>query len=186
MILVRAEEADLSRLLKFRTDASAWLSALGTDQWSKPFPASHILGSIRRGEVYLAKEHPEKDAAATITLDRDADPSLWTPTEVAQGALYVHKLAVDRAYAGTGLGTRLLDWAGDRAAQEGVRWLRLDAWTTNTRLQQYYRDHGFTHVRTNLDAQVVSGWAGQRPSRHASHGFNTASLGAIDTPNPGA
>ncbi len=186
MILVRAEEADLPRLLKFRTDASRWLSALGTDQWAKPFPASHILGSIRRGEVYLAKEHPEKDAAATITLDRDADPSLWTPDEVAQGALYVHKLAVDRAYAGTGLGTRLLDWAGDEAAQRGARWLRLDAWTTNSRLQEYYRAHGFTHVRTNLDPQAVSGWAAQRPARHADHGFHASHLGAVDTPTPRA
>ncbi|MET9466602.1 GNAT family N-acetyltransferase [Streptomyces sp. NPDC006544] len=176
MILVRAEEADLPRLLKFRTDASAWLSELGTDQWAKPFPASHILASVRRGEVYLAKEHLEKDAAATITLDRDADLSVWTPTEAAENAMYVHKLAVDRAYAGTGLGTQLLDWAGDEAARRGFRWLRLDAWTTNSRLQAYYMAHGFTHVRTNTDAQVVSGWAAQRPSRHAEHGFDVRHL----------
>ncbi|WP_330335783.1 GNAT family N-acetyltransferase (plasmid) [Streptomyces sp. NBC_00536] len=186
MILVRAEEADLARLLKFRSDASAWLATLGTDQWAKPFPASHILSSIRRGQVYLAKDHPEKDAAATITLDRDADESLWTPDEVTQGAFYVHKLAVDRAHAGTGLGTRLLDWAGDEAARQGARWLRLDAWTTNTRLQEYYRAQGFTHVRTSRDPQVVSGWAAQRPSRHADHGFNTSRLRAVDTPIPEA
>lgn len=178
MILVRAEEADLPRLIQFRTDAAAWLAELGTDQWAKPFPADHILNSIRQGEVFLAKEHPDKDAAATITLDRDADPRLWTPDEVVQGALYVHKLAVDRAYAGTGLGTRLLDWAGAQAARQGARWLRLDAWTTNAHLQEYYLAHGFTHVRTNLE--VVSGWAAQRPSQHADHGLRTSHLGTAD------
>lgn len=171
MILVPAEETDLPRLLKFRTDAAAWLSVLGTDQWARPFPAGHIRASIQRGEVFLAKEHLDKDPAATITLDRDADPALWSPEEVAEGALYVHKLAVDRAYAGTGLGTRLLDWAGTRAAMEGERWLRLDAWSTNTALQRYYLTHGFTHVRTNADQAVVSGWAAQRPARHAGHGL---------------
>ncbi|MFF8293621.1 GNAT family N-acetyltransferase [Streptomyces sp. NPDC016309] len=169
MIISRAEEADLPRLIRFRTDASAWLSALGTDQWAKPFPADHILDSIRRGEVFMIREEPHADAAATITLDRDADVRLWTPEEIAEPALYVHKLAVDRAYAGTGLGSALLDWAGEQAVQQGAKWLRLDAWSTNSRLQAYYLKHGFTHVRTADDPEVVSGWAAQRPAEFRSY-----------------
>ncbi|GAA3312118.1 hypothetical protein GCM10020295_83100 [Streptomyces cinereospinus] len=119
MIIVPAEEADLPRLIKFRTDASMWLRTLGTDQWAKPFPADRLLGSIRRGEVFMIREQPYADAAATITLDREADTRLWTPEEIAEPALYVHKLAVDRAYAGTGLGSALLDWAGEQAVQQG-------------------------------------------------------------------
>ncbi|MGW1037538.1 GNAT family N-acetyltransferase [Streptomyces antibioticus] len=169
MIIAPAEEADLPRLIKFRTDASAWLRTRGTDQWAKPFPADHILGSIRRGEVFMIREEPHSDAAATITLDRDADARLWTPNEIAEPALYVHKLAVDRAYAGTGLGSALLDWAGEQSVRQGVKWLRLDAWTTNLRLQAYYLEHGFTHVRTADDPEVVSGWAAQRPAGFHSH-----------------
>lgn len=180
MILVRAEESDLPRLLRFRTDAAAWLSTRkGTDQWSNPFPPDRILESIRRGEVYLAREsEADREAAATITLDRDADPRLWTPQEQAEPALYVHKLTVDRRFAGTGLGARMLDWAGDQAARQGCRWLRLDAWTTNLELQAYYRKQGFTHVRTSPDPDVVSGWAAQRPALPSSvHG-----LEVVDTP----
>lgn len=169
MIITPAEEADLPRLIKFRTDASTWLRTLGTDQWAKPFPADHILSSIRRGEVFVIREEPHSDAAATITLDRDADPRLWTSEEIAEPALYVHKLTVDRAYAGTGLGSALLDWAGEQAVQQGAKWLRLDAWSTNLRLQAYYLKHGFTHVRTAADPEVVSGWAAQRPAEFRSH-----------------
>ncbi|WP_107048509.1 GNAT family N-acetyltransferase [Streptomyces sp. NRRL S-87] len=175
MILVRAEEADLPRLIKFRTDAAAWLAQRGSDQWAKPFPASHILDSIRRGEVYLVRQHLVGDALATITVDRDADPQLWTPEERRAPAFYVHKLAVDRTAAPAGLGTRLLNWAGDYAARHGADWLRLDAWTTNDRLHRYYLDHGFAHVRTATDPGVVSGWAAQRSAAlHASHGFMPA------------
>ncbi|MFB9464451.1 GNAT family N-acetyltransferase [Streptomyces cinereospinus] len=168
MIIVPAEEADLPRLIKFRTDASMWLRTLGTDQWAKPFPADRLLGSIRRGEVFMIREQPYADAAATITLDREADTRLWTPEEIAEPALYVHKLAVDRAYAGTGLGSALLDWAGEQAVQQGAKWLRLDAWSTNRRLQAYYLEHGFTHIRTADDPEVVSGWAAQRPAEFRS------------------
>jgi GNAT superfamily N-acetyltransferase len=167
-----AEEADLHRLLAFRTDSAAWLAARGIDQWARPFPASTILASIRAGEVFLIKERQDADAVATVTLDRRADPRLWSDEEQAEPALYVHKLTVDRAYAGNGLGARILDWSGDQAARRGCRWLRLDAWTNNPRLHAYYLDQGFTHVRTSSNPTVVSGWMAQRPARrNAEHGL---------------
>ncbi|MEV6147102.1 GNAT family N-acetyltransferase [Streptomyces sp. NPDC051992] len=184
MIIVPAEEADLPRLVKFRTDASAWLRTRGTDQWAKPFPADHILGSIRRGEVFMIRQEPHADAVATITLDRDADARLWTPEEIAEPALYVHKLAVDRACAGTGLGSALLDWAGERAVQQGAKWLRLDAWSTNLRLQAYYLEHGFVHVRTADDPEVVSGWAAQRPAEFRARPGTTHRLTSPSAPSP--
>ncbi|MEW1551311.1 GNAT family N-acetyltransferase [Streptomyces tsukubensis] len=174
MIIVRAELTDLPRLLRFRTDAAGWLKRLGTDQWSQPFPASNIAASIRAGEVFLFKEDQALDAVATVTLDRNIDPELqdlWTPDEQDERALYVHKLVVDRQYAGQDLGGRILDWAGDLAARQEDRWLRLDAWTTNTRLHHYYLGHGFRHVRTTRDPDEVSGWLAQRPARLAPHGF---------------
>jgi GNAT superfamily N-acetyltransferase len=177
MIIVQAELADLPRLVKFRTDSAAWLSKLGTDQWAKPFPADHMVQSIRNAEVFLIKEGLRSDPAATVTLDRDADPRLWTLSEQAEDALYVHKLSVARQYAGMDLGGRILDWCGDRAARAGARWLRLDAWTTNSKLHAYYRDHGFTHVRTSADPSVVSGWAAQRPAALTSkHGLDDSLL----------
>ncbi|MGW2331674.1 GNAT family N-acetyltransferase [Streptomyces sp. NPDC001700] len=172
MIITRAEEADIDRLLRFRTDSAAWLAPKGIDQWSKPFPAEHILSSIRAGEVFLIKESMEADAAATVTLDQDADIRLWTPEERSEAARYVHKLTVDRSHAGTGLGARILDWAGDRAAREGAQLLRLDAWTTNPQLHNYYLNQGFEHVRTSQDPSVVSGWAAQRPAVRSDHGLS--------------
>nr|WP_237541103.1 GNAT family N-acetyltransferase [Streptomyces sp. SID4936] len=161
-------------MLKFRKDTAAWLGAQGIDQWAKPFPAEHILASIRAGEVFLIKESLRTDAAATVTLDQDADKRLWTPEERSQPARYVHKLTVDREFAGTNLGSRILDWAGTQAALQGAKWLRLDAWTTNPRLHAYYEGQGFEHIRTSDDPGVVSGWVAQRPTRVAKHGLVAA------------
>lgn len=172
MILTYATAADLPRLVQFRTDAATWLSALGSDQWALPFPAEHIAQSIAAGEVYVLREAADAEPAATITLDREADPLLWTETERAEPALYVHKLTVDRQHAGHGLGARLLDCAGGKAAAQGARWLRLDAWSTNPALHRYYELQGFQHVRTVLDPEVGgSGWVAQRPAAPAEHGF---------------
>jgi GNAT superfamily N-acetyltransferase len=102
-----------------------------------------MLRNINAGETFIVWDD-DGTPAATITLNRWAKPELWTPEERAEPALYAHKATVARAYAGEGLGAELLDWAGPRAANQGAHWLRVDPWTTNDKLQQYYRDQGFT------------------------------------------
>ena len=57
-------------------------------------------------------------------------------------------MIVRRAAAGSGIGAFILDWAANRAAKLGRKWIRLDAWRSNQALQTYYKRQGFTHVRT--------------------------------------
>jgi GNAT superfamily N-acetyltransferase len=92
-------------------------------------------------------------------------PELWTSEEAAEPALYAHKITVDRAYGGQGLGAEPLDWAGTRAADEGADWLRVDVWTTNERLQHYYLKQSFTYVRTVALPHNPSGALFQRPAQ---------------------
>jgi hypothetical protein len=99
---------------------------------------------------------------ATITVAREGEPELWSEAERAEPAIYCHKLSVARAYAGRGLGAELIDWAGGIAHQERRRWLRLDAWDTNTSLHRYYRSQGFRFVR--VADRPPSGVLFQRPA----------------------
>jgi GNAT superfamily N-acetyltransferase len=115
-----------------------------------------------RGDLHrLGRRHTP---TATITINHHAKPELWTEQERAEPALYAHKVTVDRAYGGQGLGAELLDWAGTRAADEGADWLRVDVWTTNERLQHYYLKQGFTYVRTVVPPHNPSGALFQRPA----------------------
>lgn len=86
-------------------------------------------------------------AVGTMVL-RDTHPAdLWLPADDPGSALYLHHLAVDRAFAGRRVGSWLLDQAAVEAGRRGKRFVRLDAWTTNTRLHDYYRGQGFRLVR---------------------------------------
>jgi GNAT superfamily N-acetyltransferase len=175
VIITPAETHDLARLLSFREEAAAWLRDIGSDQWSRPYPADKLLATINAGTVFMVRDG--HTTAATITLTPDAEEGLWTDAELAEPSLFINKLTVAREYAGQNLGGRLLDWAGDRAYRAGARWLRLDAWTTNEGLQRYYLAQGFSHVRTVREGSAVnggprvSGWLAQRPARLSDHGF---------------
>ena len=175
MRICTADPDDLAKLLAFRQEAAAWLSRLGTDQWQRPYPADKLLATIEAGEVFMVRDG--NDTAATITLTPEAEEGLWTADELQEPSLFINKLTVARTHAGRDLGGRLLDWSGDRAYRAGAKWLRLDAWTTNTGLQAYYLHHGFRHVRTVQQGVAVnggprvSGWLAQRATGPAAHGF---------------
>lgn len=171
MRIYRATEADVDLLLQIRRESIDWLATRDTDQWASDFPdeATMLAGfaaDARAGHAWLVDD--DGLTVATVTLDSAAQPAIWTPQEAADPARYVHRLTVRRHAAGQGLGGELLDWCGNRAYAEGARWLRLDAWTTNHALHDYYRSQGFEHLRTVENPDYPSGALFQRPAQPAT------------------
>lgn len=165
MIITQATDNDLAAVLAMRYEASAWLAEIGIDQWRHHWPnkdamVERVGASIQAGETWMVRDDQEH-LAATVALDTYADPHLWTPDEIDEPAMYLHRLIVRRPYAG--LGAEILDWASAKAAHLGKRWVRIDVWTDNTPLHKYYQRNGFTHVRT-LNSDYPSGALFQRPA----------------------
>jgi GNAT superfamily N-acetyltransferase len=143
-----AAESDLEPLLALYESTRLWLVSLGSDQWSANTPdrmRDRFLTSIHDGHCYVAES--DGRLVATVTVDNFADPEFWTDDDAPDDALYVHRMIVDRQTAGNDLGAALLDWAANLAAENGKRWLRLDAWRTNTKLHRYYERQGFSRTR---------------------------------------
>jgi len=167
VLLRPATENDINDLVQLRTEAARWLAEQGSDQWANDWPSPQaMLASIRQsvlaGETWCAET--DDRVIGTITLNERVHPALWTEDELREPARYAHRVIVTRRYTGSGLGAELLDWAGTQAARAGARWLRVDVWTTNLRLQEYYRRQGFTHVRTVVRDDYPSGALLQRPA----------------------
>lgn len=154
---------DVHTVVDLWTMAQTWLAELGTDQWQYPIRVHAIERAVAAGTCWIA-EDPAGLAVATITVDDDADPELWQAEDNPADALYVHRLVVHPEARGGELGSALLDWASIQASQRGKRWLRLDAWTSNTVLHKYYADRGFSLVRIVNNPGCLSGALYQRPS----------------------
>jgi hypothetical protein len=164
VIIERAKEDDLHEIVAMRGEASEWLAKRGVDQWRQPWPdydrmLERILGSIRAGETWMVRDARGANAA-TVALDEYADPRLWTEEERAEPALYLHRLIVRRQWAG--LGEKVLNWACHRAGAQGKLWVRIDVWTDNKPLHDYYVQQGFLRVRTLRLSDYPSGALFQR------------------------
>lgn len=149
-VTVRPAEVDeVPLIVDWRRQAATWLAAKGTDQWSDAGLSaetftSRVHSSIAAGETWVAEV--DGAPAATIAVDEWANPGLWTPAE-QQESVMVHRMLTDPRFRGHGLGTVLLDQADRIAQARSKRFVRLDAWTTNKQLHDYYERQGFRLVR---------------------------------------
>ncbi len=152
MLHVRpAVPSDQKQILYFIDEAAEWLRTKGTDQWDSPWPNekkrdARVERGLLAGRTWMVED--DSIPMATITCRPDANSELWSKSEQADPTVYISRLVVSRSYAGQGVGAELLNWAGMWAAQQyDAIWVRIDVWTTNFALHNYYEQLGFRFVR---------------------------------------
>jgi GNAT superfamily N-acetyltransferase len=148
-----ARPSDITAIFALIDEAARWLGASKeTDQWARPWPNQadrdeRIAQGIEHGLTWMAEL--DGTPIGTVTYREQGRDILWEAAELSDPAVYVSRLIVGRRHAGRGIGAALIDWAGLRGLQEWqANWLRVDVWTSNTALHGYYKDQGFTHLRT--------------------------------------
>jgi GNAT superfamily N-acetyltransferase len=173
MRIERARDTRRNRkaVLRLITEASNWLRTMGTDQWAEPWPTKEARDErVRRdladGKTWFVWDTKtrflwkRKTLAATVTIAEQPNPHVWSDSEcdLFEPAVYVHRLVTARGYAGLGLGAELIDWAGLRGQRlYGAMWIRIDVWTDNTGLHQYYKMRLFDPCGFCLDPGYPSG-----------------------------
>ncbi|WP_454194234.1 GNAT family N-acetyltransferase [Nocardia sp. Marseille-Q1738] len=162
IVLRQATLGDLGMICRLRVQRTAWLTARGSDQWTvagRGLPieifARAVGRSLDAGETWIAEVAGEP--AGTITVNDRADSGLWSRWEL-DDAVIVHFMIVDLRFSGQHVGHHMLAHAGTLARQRQREWVRLDAWTANTSLHDYYRSAGFRLAR-------IAGPPAQGPSR---------------------
>lgn len=169
--LARAEATDetLNIILHLIRQARGWLEGKGTDQWSEPWPNrkqrdARVWRGLLVGATWIV--WAGQRAAATVTVAKTPNSDVWRDADckVDDPAIYAHRLIIDRQFAGWGLGAELIDWTGLRAHQEyGAKWIRIDVWSSNKGLHDYYMKRGFEPCGSAPDPHYPSGMLLQKP-----------------------
>lgn len=148
-------------LIEGRAD---WLRThKNTTQWQSPWPHpagryQRIRDGLLRGRTWIAWD--QDLPAASVTIYLDGDPELWTEDERKEDAVYLHRLVVDQNHQGKGMGAELIDWAikKGKSLNPHATVARLDAWSDNGELHDYYRCQGFTFLgKRTTDDDCPSG-----------------------------
>jgi hypothetical protein len=169
--IAQANAQHLDTVLGLIDDARGWLWKKDTDQWEEPWPTAaardaRVLKGLQNGKTWIVWDGAI--AAATVTIATAHNPAVWSkPTctcDLTERAIYVHRLITARKYAGCGLGAELIDWAGLRGRRKNrARWIRIDVWSTNTELHDYYVGKGFKSCGHCADPDYPSGALFEKP-----------------------
>ncbi len=154
----QAVVGDMPTILAMIDEAADWLGTKGTDQWARPWPTTRgrdrrVRRGLRKNKTWIV----EMDGVpiGTVTLRRRGNRRLWTAQERREPAVYLSRLVIRRDYAGQAIGEALIDWAGARAARDwGAHWVRIDVWTTNVALHDYYKKRGFRPYGDQRSAKI--------------------------------
>jgi GNAT superfamily N-acetyltransferase len=172
MRIARAEDTDrdLQAVLGLIEEARTWLGTKGTNQWASPWPDlkrrdARVRRGLAVGKTWIVWEG--EVAVATITIATRPNAKVWYGRgsyDLSERAVYAHRLITTRKYAGYGLGAQLIDWAGLGGDRDyGAKWIRIDVWTKNEELHNYYQQRGFTRCGTCPDPGYPSGALFQKP-----------------------
>lgn len=163
----------LNAILSLIDEAKGWLPSKGTKQWREPWPNKvqrdeRVCRALELRATWVVWEPARgKDIlAATVTVTRKPNPAVWSPQDFDLGGrtVYVHRLITARRYAGWDLGTDILDWTGARGRRNyGARSIRVDVWTDNEALHDYYIKRGFVRRGNCRDAKYPSGVLLEKP-----------------------
>ncbi|WP_106399483.1 GNAT family N-acetyltransferase [Actinocorallia populi] len=151
-VLRLATDDDVEEITRLIDETGSWLrDKIGTDQWNRPWPDeaarnARVRDGVARGRTWLLRDGGT--LVASVTVEVSGTPGLWTERELRVPAVYLHRLVVDRHYKGMRIGEFLIGRGAQRGLLErpSARELRIDTWSTNDRLHEYYIGLGFSKI----------------------------------------
>jgi GNAT superfamily N-acetyltransferase len=148
LVVRKALPRDLEGVVGILAEAARWLEARGSPMWqTDELSPSQIAADIEAGLVFVGESGDGLSSTVKFQLE---DSQFWPDIPPGQSA-YLHRLAMRRKYAGTGVSLALLNWAARRTRDLGRPFLRLDCEASRPRLRALYERFGFVH---HSDRQV--------------------------------
>lgn len=134
---------DIDRFSSILISASQWLKNNNQEMWRiDELTPDILLKKNNISEMFIG--YVGDEPAGTIIVQKKDD--LFWPENFNDDALYIHKLAVDRKFAGQGVSQLLIDWVKSEAGRLGKDYIRLDCATDRFKLRMLYEAEGFKHI----------------------------------------
>lgn len=139
-------EGEIGLVSSILEEAALWLQSTGREMWNEQqYSVAGLLQAYPDADMVLCLI--DEEAVGTMVLQEE-DKLLWPNHH--EPSLYLHKLAVKRQYAGTGLSEAMVGWAKKQGSLQGKRYLRLDCAADRPRLCAFYERQGFVKLREAL------------------------------------
>jgi len=150
-----AEPEDTHEVMSLLVNTAEWLLKRGSSQWSgllRGEDSHNTPEAVNRGEVYLFKQDSQIVGMVMLLKSQSPwDQEIWGE-ENQESALFLHRLAINRKFAGKNMGRSIMKWVEDSAPAMGSTIIRLDCLASNSTLNEFYKGLGYTYVGNATNA----------------------------------
>lgn len=133
--------ADLPFICELFEQAIAFQKSRNYTGWNN-YDADFIKSDIEQG--FLFKIIMNQDIICIFSVCF-TDPLIWRESEKGD-AIYLHRIILNREFAGSRAFEKVLAWAHGYANQKGLRFIRMDTWADNLKIIGYYKSYGFSVI----------------------------------------
>lgn len=154
MEIRKTTAADLEAVMDILNEARRTIAALGINQWQDGYPtADVILDDIARDRSRVLVKDGE--VIGTFAVLDDGEPTYdrifdghWLTGDESRSYIAVHRVAVSVKSRGTGASGKIMQYAGELAAELGMKSVRIDTHEGNVVMRRMLEKNGFVHCGT--------------------------------------
>jgi Acetyltransferases len=139
MQILNSTAADIPTLYELYDHAIAYQKEKSLRHWGE-FDQSLIEKEIEEKRQWKIVED---GTIACFFMIAYEDPYIWGERN-ADPSIYIHRIVTNPAFRGRHYIHTIVEWAKDHAAALGKKFIRMDTWGDNEKLNAYYINCGFT------------------------------------------
>ena len=164
MLILNSSLKDVTNIFRLYNLATAYQKSKSNNHW-QPFDPQLIETEIKeRRHWKIVKE----EIVVCIFSTSTDDSLIWGKKD--NESLYLHRIATDPDHRGNNYVPFIIKWVKANARKTSIKYIRLDTFSENQKLVDYYLKCGFTLLR-----EVIL-----KKSKHLPKHYHNASLGLFE------
>ncbi len=144
--IVQAKLSDVDSIVDMYRQATARLREIGLNQWTDHYPNKNIIQKdIEQEQLFILKNNA--NILGAVTLNEEQEEKYKTiDWKYRDGkVLVIHRLVIHPDHQGLGFARILMDYSENVARKQQYSSIRLDAYSSNKQIIQFYSNRNFEH-----------------------------------------
>ena len=149
MIIRKANKTDLDNIMKMYKSCVTGMLKNGIDQWDDSYPNTEIIiEDLNVGTYYVVEM--DGTIIGGVNIDKNQDDTYlaldWE--DKSDSFLVVHRLGVKEEFWNKKIGKDLMLFTEKLVIEKGLKSIRLDTYSGNTKAMEFYRRLGYSELGT--------------------------------------
>lgn len=145
-MIIRAKSNDIQGIMEIIKETVKEMKSYNNTQWDENYPKDKDFAKdIESGDLYVEKQ--DNIITGFICVNY-IEPEEYKDLKWARDdkCMVVHRMAVNPGFRKKGVGSRLMDFAEDLATRSGVKYLKTDTYSINTKMNSLFKKFNYSFV----------------------------------------